>query len=559
MFCALSEAKEMDIKMKNRIYLVLTFLILLISGCRAMDYAANAKQESHQMESAQLVESLTEKQKKEIEVLTIALCHNMSGSSYLVDRSILSSEDAESELYTQWFFLWCLNNAEYTQISMEMLRPVVQSIDENSMELTVAQAEELLRMAGAVPAPGLEDYIKNNFSLSYSDDGLLVFEPYYNGGELVSEHHINSIELQTDGRVKVNGITSLNPGYGVVSQFEITFISNKNSVFGGYSVEYFREKLPNYPGMKTVGEGQILPEHYTKPSSASENPFDYIFELDSYMYQMPFPAGELINGGWTLEENGELGEGGRIVIHASKNGQRISVGLWNYTMISSRYEDCYVVWLKTNAIHHWAQIDFHLLGGAVRNGMNQGELKAPVTCNWYKHTPGNYLVSDPLYSSKYGYEIFLENQSVVGFEVGYAPNPYSRSQRLNILTGNGWEKDPVIEPPYDKIIEMQLSHIYKVDIDHDGEQENIDIKFLDGIGASSGILCIIVDGDVVASVEGATDILIGDVIAKMSFEDNKVILTIDGYDAQNNEIHKQFCLKKGQSEVIASYVNGKPN
>lgn len=509
----------------------------------------------------QPVEALTDKQEKEIEALTTAICHNMSGGvldAYLVDAPVLSSETEEGELYTQWFFLWCLNSTKYMQTNIEMLRPAVHSIDENSMKLTGDQAEDLLRMAGAVPNPGLKDYLKNEFYLSNPDNELLEFEPFLNGGETIAEHYIENIELQTDGRVKVTGATALIPGYGVISQFEVVLYPNENSVFGGYTVERFSEKLPDYPGMKNIVEVQILPEQYSRPLSASENPFDYVFELDGYMYQMPFPTSELINNGWVLEENGTLDKGGRALSYMSKDGQRISVGLWNYNTDSCSYEDSYVVWLTTKVDHWWAQVDFNLIDGSVRNGINENELKAPVTCFWYKRNPGYYATFDPLYNNKYGYLIYPENQTVVGFEIGYAPNPYSRRQRLDTLIESGWENDPVIAPPYDKTIEIQLNHIYKVDIDGDGKTENIDIRYLDGIGVVSGILCVIVDGEAVASVEGATDILV-DVDVIMSIEENNTILSFEGFDAQSNDIYKEIRLKKGQSEVITSYVNGKPN
>lgn len=343
-------------------------------------------------------------------------------------------------------------------------------------------------------------------------------------------------------------------------KFELTLVPNKDSVFGGYSAKYFRQTLPDYPGMKTVGEEQVFPGTYIKPTSASRNPFDYIFKLDGYLYQMPFPAKELVRGGWTFYENGKLDQGDRVLLHASKKGEKISLGLWNHNTCSSDYEDCAVVWLKTGTDNRWAQVDFDLMDGAVRNGMQEASLKSPVTCRWYSGIPASYTVTDPLYNSVYGYEIYPEDQRVAGVTVGYAPNPYDRRQRLDLLTGRGWEHDPVMQPPYDTDLSIQLNRIYKIDLDGDGRTEDIDVRFLDGVGiADNGILCVIVDGQVTASVVGATDRLSDDIHVNLSLRGKTAIMTVDGYDAQSNDIHKEIQLKKDWSEVLVSTVSGEPD
>lgn len=505
---------------------------------------------------------LSKKQMKEINILTMAICNARSGEmdSLFVDKSILDNDDTEDLYYSQWFFLWCLYNAKYSQTNIEMYRPVVQSIDENSMKLTFEQALELLKMAGIKPAPGLEKYIKNKYSNTYKKDGLLEFEPYEAAGELVWDYQIENIWSQPDGHIEVAGIGFLNPGYGEQIKFELTLTPNENSVFGGFTAEHMRLMLPDLPGMKAVGQEQVLPETYEKPESVSENPFNYIFKLDGYLYQMPFPAKELVNGGWKLDENGSLRPGDRVLLHASRGEERISLGIWNYETVVRNYKDCEVVWLKTSVDNHWAQVDFDLMDGAVRRGMKEDDLKYPVTDYWYSSSPTTYAVKDPLYNNLYGYEIYPNDGRVEGFAVGYAPNPYERRQRLDLATGKGWESDPVIQSLNDTSLEIQLNHIYKIDVDSDGQQEDLDLRFLDGVGVpDNGILCIILDGEVTGSVEGATDKLSNDVVVNLSFQDKAAIVTVNGYDAQGNDIQKIFHLKKGWSEVLESTVNGMTN
>lgn len=463
---------------------------------------------------------------------------------YLIDQMILNG-DGEDELDTQKYFLWSIHNAGYTETTVEMLQPVVHKIDRESMTFTVEEGEELIRMAGGVPDPRLGEYIKEDYRYGISGEGLCTFETYTGIGELMWDHQVLDTVKLEDGCVSVTGKSVLNKSFGVVNEFEVLLTPNEGSVFGGYSVERYRKKVADLPGTEKIGETVMISDTYKKPKSKSGNPFDYIFELDGSLYQMPVPVKEFLDNGWTLDKNERLREGDRVAVCLSKNGQSLSAGILNYDINTCDYKDCYVVWLKTETDNRWAEVDFNLMDGVVQSGMREADLKEPVTCYWYRKTPGDYATLDPLYNNKYGYQIYPEKGIVAGFEIGYAPNPLNRSQRLDLLTEK-WKNDPVIKTPYGETIDVEFGHIYEIDIDEDGRKESIDIRFLDGAAWGHGILCVIVDGTVTASVEGRTDILT-DVTARMDVKNKGVLLTVDGSDAQGNQIHEEYIIKKGWS------------
>nr|WP_303619850.1 hypothetical protein [Enterocloster clostridioformis] len=123
------------------------------------------------------------------------------------------------------------------------------------------------------------------------------------------------------------------------------------------------------------------------------------------------------------------------------------------------------------------------------------------------------------------------------------------------LTGE-WRNDPVIEAPYGSVIDVSAGHIYTIDIDGDGLEETIDIRYLDEVDWGKHALCVIINGEATQVVEGETGILCDNVMIKIILKDGKWILEIKGEDVSGNEIVKKFNLKKRNCEIRTVVING---
>lgn len=317
-------------RISQKVYCIILIVIILVSGCSVSKISQNNELTYSNDKNENPKKILSEEEKERIEILTIAL-NRASGSSiidFLSDNAVCS-EDTQKNIEIQANFLSGLANAKPRDRLTDMLQNNVQCIDEEGMSATFDEIMTLISMAGMVPAKGLENYLKNNYAEAEVNNELITL-PILEEGESVLEFEIKEVLLLNDGYISVLRITKSEPDYGMIYSFELSLKPDKSSIFGGYIMQRFIKNIADAPGNQRIGADQIIQTSYVKPESKSDNPYDYIFEFDHYLYQMPFPVKELIRNGWSMEEIGELDVGGRKRVCLQKAGQKVSSILWNY-------------------------------------------------------------------------------------------------------------------------------------------------------------------------------------------------------------------------------------
>lgn len=509
------------------------------------------EKETFKMESDEAVElslefskvDLTEEEKKSIQILVATTINASPGTKeeYLVDRKMLESDDLEYELWMQTQFIRSVYNFAYAEEASKRLANAVEMINEEEMILTQEQLYSLLAMVGAKPSEALkscDDLVR------WYQDGYYRIPMFYGHGEIYWEIDFEKIEKINDGTVLVTGILRLEDDYGAVESFEIMLSPNPECIFE-YSVENIRVELIHPDGVREIGKDVLLQTSYERPAYMSNNPFDYIFELEGTLYQMPFPAAELEAGGWILEEQGDLEAGERKKVHVSKGDFELTVGIWNYNTTSSTFGNCQVVWLKTGRDKDWSKVEFKLAEG-VKNGQNKIELE-PLYYDYLNEQVTSYSRRDPLYRNIYGYDLYFENDVVEGFEMGYAPTPISRQERIHLMTEN-WENDPKLMPERNKDFKIEKDDIYQIDINGDGINEEFCIKELIGI-KWAGYLCVFIDGELNYMVRGLSSHQLDCYSINMVVENGQYFLVFEGADFAN-EISRKIRIEKGWSKEV---------
>lgn len=85
---------------------------------------------------------------------------------------------------------------------------------------------------------------------------------------------------------------------------------------------------------------------YVAPTEMSEDPLDYVFELEGDLYQLPAPVSAFIENGWTLKKEG--GDAGIVMgddydyATLMKDGKDMSVSINNYDPNAQVVENCFV-------------------------------------------------------------------------------------------------------------------------------------------------------------------------------------------------------------------------
>jgi len=486
---------------------------------------------------------LTEEELQNIKILTSATIHASQGSmeEYLVDHKMLESNDLESELWVQTQFILSVYNYAYANEASKRLANATEMIDEEVMLLTQKQLYALLEMAGVKPSEELKSY---DYLNTWFEDGYYRIPIFYGHGEIVWAIDFEKIERMEDGKVLVNAVLRLEDDYGAVKTLKIILLPNPESIFQ-YSVESIRVELIHPDEVGIIGMDPLLQKPYEIPNDMSNNPFDYIFELEGSLYQMPFPAAELKRNGWILEEDGNLEAGERKTVHVSKGDALLTVGLWNYNTTSSGFAACQVVWLKTGRDKDWSEVSFKLSEG-VENGQQKIELQ-PLYCDYLNEYYTLYSRRDALYRNSYGYDLYFENDVVKGFEMGYAPTPIDRQERIRLMT-EGWGDEAKSVPEPNRDFEIEENHIYQIDIDGDGIREEICIKELTGI-KWAGYLCVFIDGELNHMVRGLASHQIYCHSIKMVIENGQYFLIFEGEDYAN-EIFRKIRVEKGWSKEV---------
>ncbi|MGL5434024.1 MAG: YARHG domain-containing protein [Lachnospiraceae bacterium] len=492
---------------------------------------------------------LTQENREQIEFLLNSLRHTIwygSFENFLTDKPILNDEIKENELEMQARFLMSLCNAQVAQDVTAILSPAVHSIEPHEdlftvmMTVTIEQANQLIRMAGGVPNPELKSYLEDEYHSVEKNGELFTF--YYYPEETEWKNEIKEVIYLKDGRIKMTGQSRLGwevteeQSYfymhnGGILDFEVMLTPNKESVFGGYSVEHFWQSTVNPEGVRKIGEEAAM-RPYQKPEALSEYSYDYIFELEGDLYQMPFPVREFIENGWIIEESGGLDSGERANIHILKDGMRLSAAIWNYNQEPADFKNCTVVWLRTRSSETWADVDFNVDGIK-----NKSIVQSQPTKIYYKN--------DPLYNGNYGFSIHIEDGSAIGFEIGYAPGLENRKERASLLTG--WEKDPIAQGSNSKLVDVARNLIYQIDIDRDGKKEAIELKYLSNAPWGEEWLSILIDGEVTGSIN---EWLFGAETFQLSIAEQGAILYVSGHDEYGTECSAKYLLNKIQSEVI---------
>ena len=506
----------------------------------------NAKGSKNSVDLAQVSQSneLTEEERESIRILASACIYASARSmeANLVDLKMLESNDLETELMMQTRFIMSVYDDAYAAEARKRLANVVETIDEDKMLLTQDQLYTLLEMAGAKPSDDLKSY---DYLKQWYRNGYYNIEKYYSVGEIFAKIDFEEIEKMVDGNVTVNAVLSLEYDFGPVESYQITLSPNHDSIFQ-YSVDNIRAELIQPDGGGVIGKDVLLRQPYTEPDSISNNPFNYIFELEGALYQMPFPAAELEGNGWEIEEQGEVGPGERRKIHVKKNDTVLTIGLWNYNTVKSDLKECQVVWIKTGRDKEWNRVNFKLAEG-VQNGKRKEEVEF-LYHDYLNEIRTSYSRKDPLYMNEYGYELHFENDLITGFEMGYAPIQEDRQQRIQLMTGN-WEQDSKSAPASTNFA-MSKNHVYQVDIDGDGVREEICVKELGGV-QWAGYSCIFIDGELNYLIEGLASNQLHCKSMEMVAENGQYFLIFDGWDYAN-DIYRKIQLSKGWSREVES-------
>lgn len=488
---------------------------------------------------------LSPEDQEKIEYLLVVLRNTLwfdPIESFLTDNPVLNDESEEIELDRQARFLASLYDSRAVEEIAAILDGMVHNIDieAETLTLTIEEANQLIRMAGGIPNAGLGSYLENEYYAVEGNEDLFTFVHYPE--DIHWRNEITEFIYLEDESIKVTGqskagweVTGEDPDFqlldGAILTFEAILVPNEKSIFGGYSVKHLRHDIVHPAGTENIGEKTIL-QPYQRPEALSPYSFDYIFTLDGALYQMPFPVQEFTANGWVLEEEGVLEPGGRATIHVIKDGMKLSGAIWNYNQELADFNECTVVWLKTSADATWADVAFHV-DGIDNNSAVQF------------YSLDDYSKRDPLYNDMYGFTIQLENRMIVGFEMGYAPNPKGRKERAALLMSD-WEKDPIYAGAVSNELDIVFNQIYQIDIDQDGKKEAVVLKYLDNVEWGENRLCILIDGEATAVINGEYFN-----IEKVKFliEEQGVCLSVEGTYNHGRSTRK-FLLHKKQSEEL---------
>lgn len=138
-------------------------------------------------------------------------------------------------------------------------------------------------------------------------------------------------------------------------------------------------------------------ESYKNPSDLTDNYKDYIFRLDSKMYQLPVPISSFIDNGWTLTStSNSIPAGGEITsgVAIKKGDVELTCTVRNFANNAVETKDAMItgVFLNNNLLE---RIDFELSGG-ITFGMSINDFKSKSFANQF--TSGDAITGGIEYS-----------------------------------------------------------------------------------------------------------------------------------------------------------------
>lgn len=291
---------------------------------------------------------------------------------------------------------------------------------------------------------------------------------------------------------------------------------------------------------------QNMNEEYTyMHKNDNYNFFDYILNIDGIQYELPAMVEKFTDNGWEMVENGELDPGDTENIKLKKENAEIDVVIKNYDSHISNYEDSYVCGLEVNEYCTKSGLEFQV---PMNISIGSSEEKIEKWIGQYyifkayiNPETNDYIIVDDLYFKKnYGYTFRVENHVVTSIKISYQPDISDRKEKGKILTK--WSDDPVVDVESEVIKQINFDTIYQVDIDGDGQKDQVNFKYLD---YNDGTLLSIVNGNI-NLLRTSTDIRNSSMIVRENGT-CAVIFSVDEIDNYSPciiyQLHKSRCKK----------------
>ena len=399
------------------------FSISIMFACSLTEREKTVEQaeiyENNSNENKSDVDELSESDIDKLKWLIQTLHASHGGASNTIGKGdVLDTKEKQAE------FLYTLNEVEYENILKDSLEKYV--IFENDKKLISSEnAEFVLKMAGASETTELWQYISKEYNFHMESENMFNLPVYAReGGDYFIEFRDWIFIREEDGKLTVRYKTYMPTFHGYIDRVELRLHKNKESIFGGYSADYMLS-VPIEPEGKTFDQDDFCRGNnwgeYKKPLTMGDSIDDYIFRLDGYLYQMPFPLEELISNGW--EYNGNLKEDEkRAEIKLTNGDDELFCIVW-YCKESSDPK-WYVVSIKTGFVREDSNIDFELFSGRKRGD---------YAYDYREH--GIYGFWDPLYGYRYGISVYAaDDKTIQGFRMTYAPKYSERIKRLNEIS-----------------------------------------------------------------------------------------------------------------------------
>nr|WP_289707073.1 hypothetical protein [Enterocloster clostridioformis] len=225
--------------------------------------------------------------------------------------------------------------------------------------------------------------------------------------------------------------------------------------------------------------------------------FDYVVNIDGIQYVLPAMVDKFIDNGWEVVEDGELDPGDIENIKLKKENAKIDVVIKNYDSHISNYEDSYVCGLEVNESCTQSGLEFQIpMNISIDSSEEEIEkwIGQYYILKFYRTEGNEYIIVDDLYfKERYGYTIRVENHVVTSIEINYQPDISDRKEKGEVLTK--WSGDSVVDVESEVMKQINFDTIYQVDIDGDGQKDQVNFKYLD-LNYDNGTLLSIVNGNV---------------------------------------------------------------